>query len=685
MSDLIQTLTSTTIESIPDLARDQWIRTAGFHDPGDGGGALYRIEEGANGNGADRIAIKDRLVASLQESTSVNYRMFGAIGDGENDDGVQIKRTHEYANEHGVPVINLSGEYWIKQTNDIPIRTNVSLGQTTFHIEERYNSRSNPRFVIENDRPSESLVDDAELKTALLDQVKPGTQLIHELAPYAGCLITVADEEDRIGIRAGNYSKSGWAREEFFYVEEEGRIIGDIAWSFKDFTKITVTPCSESYLIVEGGRFFFSGETPETESRSYHHHGIAIQRSRTIVREQWMGLERGQSDDAMVPRRGFYVFSNVYDATLENIRAMPWEKNRRDKDRELWAGTYGIGGARMLNCQFRNLTAEAGWVSWGVFGTNLNKNFRVENCRLNRIDVHFHCWNLTIKDCEIGFKGIHVTGGGDLIIENTIRHGNSFVGFRRDYGSRWEGNVRLSNCKLRPTGDGRVTVLSYRPSDFNYQYQVGYGRRVTIEDLLIDYAVAPESDAPCWLMDVESFGRFSHGDRLFFPHRLDFRRISVENRDRGVRLVDIEEPSDYEQVRSGSYDGKRLFPNCTIVCEDIELERQLADDEFHLRIGHGPSGYDDRSLHPDIRLSDCDDARLHLDTDVVAAWFIRSPGSTIDTRARGSASSSGHISINGHILHSDENAGHAIESIAALEADGINLTDAYVDRLKSRH
>ena len=170
-----------------------------------------------------------------------------------------------------------------------------------------------------------------------------------------------------------------------------------------------------------------------------------------------------------------------------------------------------------------------------------------------------------------------MTGGGDLIIENTIRHGNSFVGFRRDYGSRWEGNVRLSNCKLRPTGDGRVTVLSYRPSDFNYQYQVGYGRRVTIEDLLIDYAVAPESDAPCWLMDVESFGRFSHGDRLFFPHRLDFRRISVENRDRGVRLVDIEEPSDYEQVRSGSYDGKRLFPNCTIVCEDIELERQLAD------------------------------------------------------------------------------------------------------------
>lgn len=45
--------------------------------------------------------------------------MFGAVGDSENDDGVQIKHAHAYACEHGIPIINLSGEYWIKQTNSI--------------------------------------------------------------------------------------------------------------------------------------------------------------------------------------------------------------------------------------------------------------------------------------------------------------------------------------------------------------------------------------------------------------------------------------------------------------------------------------------------------------------------------------------------------------------------------------
>src|SRR5690606_24140395 len=50
----------------------------------------------------------------------------------------------------------------------------------------------------------------------------------------------------------------------------------------------------------------------------------------------------------------------------------------------------------MLNSTFRNVTAEGSMLHWGVFGTNLNKDFRLEKCQLNRVDVHFHCWNLTI-------------------------------------------------------------------------------------------------------------------------------------------------------------------------------------------------------------------------------------------------------------------------------------------------
>ncbi|MHC4435078.1 MAG: hypothetical protein ACYTBS_24855, partial [Planctomycetota bacterium] len=252
--------TAQSLKSLPNLAEGALAETAGFHVPGDGGDALYRIQklsDRVRPNGADIIALEDGLVAILLEGEAVNYRMFGAVGDGESDDGVQIKLAHEYANRHRIPVVNLSGEFWIKQTNNIVIKTNVRWGQTIFHIDERFNHRRFARFAVLNDEPTRTLELSKEAKATLIEKIRPGVQIIEELAPYAGHLITVEDAKDRIGIRAGNYSKRGWAREELFYVEEEGRIIGDIAWEFKDFTSIKATACNNVYLVIEGGGFCF--------------------------------------------------------------------------------------------------------------------------------------------------------------------------------------------------------------------------------------------------------------------------------------------------------------------------------------------------------------------------------------------------------------------------------------------
>ncbi|MHC4404365.1 MAG: hypothetical protein ACYTG0_32320 [Planctomycetota bacterium] len=632
------------LKALPDLQEGDFVETAGFHVPGDGGGALYRIQklsEETRPNDADVIALRDGLAAVLLENEAVNYRMFGALSDGTHDDGVQIKLAHEYADKHQVPIVNLSGEFWIRETNSISITTNVHWGRTTFHIDERYNDKRRPRFVVRNDRPQQDLTLDEETKAVLLERLKPGVQIIPELAPYAGHLISVVDARDRIGIRAGaNYSRRGWAREELFYVEEEGRIIGDIAWEFKDITSVTATPCNDNYLVIEGGGLHFSGDTPADSSPGYHQLGISIQRSRTIVRDQWMGLESGRRDTSLEPRSGLYVLSGVYDVTLENIRAMPWEKNRSDKAKAVKHGTYGIGGGRMLNCTFRNLTAEAGWVAWGVFGTNLNKNFRIENCRLNRVDVHFHCWNLYISNSTIGFKGITVTGGGDLFIDNTTRHGNSFIGFRRDYGAKWDGHIRLRGCTLRPSGDHGTSVLSYHPANFDYQYPIGFARSVKIEDMVIDYSAAPESESPCWMMDVVPFSKTDANARLFFPHRVEFRNVMVEGRRQGVRLIRIPDPYRYDLRRDGLYDGSRLKPNCILICDNVQLEEltpRSPDDteQVHLLIG-GETALDyadPLALHPKIRFTDCENVSVYLGNCIASAFFERCTVNTVSAPA----------------------------------------------------
>ena len=633
-------LTVDDLKQSGTLADGEVLETSGFHAPVDGGGAFYQVRkanEDVRANEADVIALRNGLVAVLLERQAVNYRMFGAVGDGKHDDGVQIKLAHEYANKHQIPVVNASGEFWIKQTNNIRIVTNVHWGKTIFHIDERFNSKRYARFVVDNDAPPQPIALDATTKKALLNKIQPGVQIISELAPFAGCLVFVVDSNDRIGVRAGaGYSKRGWAREEFFYVEEEGRIIGDIAWSFKDLTSVTAVPCNDNYLVIEGGGFYFSGDTPENSSPGYHRHGILIKRSRMIIREQWMGLEPGKKDVSLEPRSGFYSLSRVYDVTLENIRAMPWEKNRREKDKAVKHGTYGIGGARMLNCTFRNLTADAGWVAWGVFGTNLNKNFRVENCRLNRVDVHFHCWNLHIRDCTIGFKGISVTGGGRLVIENTVRDGNYFVSFRQDYGAKWDGPIRISNCTLRPTGGRRATVLSFHPSNFDYQYPIGFGRDIMIENLTVDHRAMRTSKATCWLMDVGRFSNTENTGRLFFPERIVFRNIRVEGGAGGVRLVRLPNPYGFQLAKEGVYDVCHMRPNCRIVCDTVQLEqvspRDSKDtDNMHLLIGgEAEADYaDQQALYPSVRFTDCENVCVRLDRCIASLFFDRCTVNTV--------------------------------------------------------
>ena len=631
---------SKTFSSVAAMKKDaslqagMIVQTVGFHSPQDGGGAFYLIvtpkaKEAANEG--DVIAVSNTLHATLLEGRAVNYAMFGTVSDGKNDDGVQIKMAHEYAVAHQLPVINLSGEYWITKSNDIPIATNVSWGKSTFHLNEQFNSKSLPRFRVTNDESLQDIVFDEKTKASFLENLKPGVQVIPELAPYTNCLIQIKDDNDKVGFRnGGSYKGQSWSREELFYVEEGGSIVGDIAWAFNDYTALNATYCNSNYLTIEGGGFYLSGDNPGTKYTGYYKCGFQVERSRTIIRDQWMGLEKGKHDNSMEPRGGFYVLSHVYDVLLENIRLIPWEQNREGTDRDVGAGTYGIGGGRMLNCTFRNVTAEGTLVHWGVFGTNLNKNFRIEQCQLNRVDVHFHCWNLYIRDSVIGLRGISVTGGGNLWIENTVRLGNQFINFRADFGAVWNGDIRISNCRLVPSYNGEVSVLRHVMADFDYGYPIGSSHTAKVEDFIIDFGHAPTSQGACWVQSLVAFGKTKSGLRLFYPYDVVFRNIHVTGRDQGVRLMKIAQPYNFDIGREGGYDGIRLHPNSTMIFDNIQLEKiaaasALSADNVHFQLGDGSSASyaDEKALYAKVLFSNCQNICAYLVNGIADASFAR--------------------------------------------------------------
>lgn len=626
--------TMAALQQEASLKAEMIVQTAGYYSAGDGGAACYRIlglprEEKATEEG--RIRLNNGLYALLLHAGFVNYKMFGAVGDGRNNDSVQIRAAHAYANRMNIPVININGEYWLKEVNKIEILGNVRWGSTVFHLDERYNSKEEARFEISGRMPPVTIRLNSTEKEAFLRQFGPGVKMIPALAPYKNSLVIIADKNDRIGYRAGKkFVGQSWAREELFYVEEHGRIVGDIAWKFNDYTSLTAYPADDSYLTIEGGTFYLSGDSPGVHYEGYRKNGFVIRRSRTIIRDQWVGLAPGKKDVAMDPRSGFYSFSCVYDITLENVRLVPWEQDREGTDRDVPAGTYGIGAARIMNGTFRNVTAEGSPVHWGVFGTNLNKNFRIERCTLNRVDVHFHCWNLYIRDSSIGYRGISVTGGGDLFIENTICYSRCFINFRRDFGSRWDGHIRLRNCRFIPAIPGETSVLEFNPMDFDYKYPIGFGRTIKMDDLIIDFSAQPDSTSPCWLVKVPDFSVMKHGGRLFFPYDAAFRNILVEGREKGVRLVETADPGMYDIGKKGSYNGSRLSSNSRWLFEHIQLERLdpaeiSAGSPLHIRLGKGKkTGQQDPfSLYPEIVFVDCKDIAGDLDGNAADVSFER--------------------------------------------------------------
>lgn len=606
-----------TVKVIPSLVSlqdgsvsakaNEIIETLGYFNPGDGGRACYEIVNSLDGEFGESITVN--LYAKLLSTEYVNYKMFGAQGDGVSDDGEAILKAHSYANKKKIPVVNPSGEFWIKKTKRIPIQTNTFWGNTIFHIDESFNLPREPHFEILPDEEGKAIVLDQKTKASLVEKLKPGTKFIPELEAYRNCLVVVSDEEDRIGRRYGpDYNPRGWAREEFFYVEEHGRIIGDIAWTFQNYTHLMAYPCGYGYLTLEGGTFLMSGDNPGVLGGPYHQNGILIRRSRTIIRNQWVGLEPGRADISLTPRSGFYTFSHVYDILLENVRLIPWEKIRKEPEKTLKAGTYGIGGARVLCGTFRNLTAEGSPIHWGVFGTNLFKNFRIENCRLNRVDVHFHGWNITIKDSEIGQKGLTLTGGGELIIENTRVFNNVFLNFRSDYGAKWDGPIRILNSRVIAQGRGNVSLMTMTPGDFDYKYPVVFGKQILVQDFIF---VSEEkwNESTYSLIRFPKFSVAKEGGRLVFPSRIEFTNIQVDGRERGVSLFELPDVSSFDlREKKGGLLYGRFQPNSSWKFSNVQLD----SDSLGLSLDRTQEFADDKALFPAITFTDCQGVSVDL-------------------------------------------------------------------------
>lgn len=434
------------------------------------------------------VWIKIVLVSALplRAAEIVTYEAFGAIGDGVHDDMPAICEAHAYANANGLSVkTRPDATYHLgRRALTAIIATDTDWGTSRFTIDDR---------DVEDHQVSlfevRSLLPPGELQIHRLtrDQKRIGMQPDHDL------YVLVKSDRIKRYIRRGLNQNSGTSQQDCFILRRDGTIEGDIDWDYDHISSIEAYPIDENTLTLRGGVFTtFANNMSQEVGYNYWYRNILVARSNTVVD----GLTHYVVAETAVghPYKGFLSVINCANVTLRNCFATGHKtyKTIGNAGKPVSMGSYdyaanSVVNFTMINCRMNHILDRT---RWGVIGTNFCKNILLEDCVLSRMDTHMGVsGSYVIRRCTLGIRGLNAIGRGLLKVEDSTIHDSSMITLRADYGSTWEGDVEIRNCRWIPAERNLSGMFLFNLSN-DGQHDFGYPcfmpRAVTIDGLYID-------------------------------------------------------------------------------------------------------------------------------------------------------------------------------------------------------
>lgn len=439
------------------------------------------------------LYVSEADVQSFSKSGYVFYSNFGAAGNGSTDDANAIAATHAYANQENLDVkADAGATYYIggKEQTAI-IQTSTDFGTASFLIDDtEVEDRNAPIFEVRSKLES--------FKIESLTSLKRNQKRVK--IPLPGpCLITVTDADTMRYIRFGLNQNNGSAQTDIFVVDKKGKVDGNapIIWDFEQITECTAIPIDEETLTITGGIFTTIANGAESKY-TYYNRNLAIRRSNVVVD----GLEHrvtGEGEQG-APYGGFLNIRDSAFVTVKNtlLTGHKMYSTIGSAGLPVNMGSYDIIVNRSVNVSFINCSQTNDINDsyyWGIMGSNFSKNLLYDNCTLSRFDAHMGVANATIRNSTLGHMGINAIGTGTLLLENTTVHGRNLVNLRPDYGSTWQGNFIIRDCRFIPS-NGRITTASliggFNSTLHDFGYTCHMPNKIVINNLYIDDSNHPE-------------------------------------------------------------------------------------------------------------------------------------------------------------------------------------------------
>lgn len=399
----------------------------------------------------------------------VRYKDFGAVGDGKTDDFDALIKAHAHANEKGLPVkAEDKATYYIGGANKtIIINTNTDFGTASFIIDDT---------ELENNGASVFSVSSAQKPIKIKDvkSLRKGQSSISTKLP-SSCIISVTNDKVKRFIRFGGNQNSGRAQTDVFLTDQRGRVDPDtpIIWDFDYISKMVAYPLDDETLTIKGGQFTTIAHSKV--STEYHKRGISITRSNVVI-DGIKHLIKGEGKNGP-PYSGFISVSNCANVTIRDSafsgRKVYYKIGNAGSRTPM--GTYALSLTAALNVslirciQINDIMDRS---IWGIMGTNFCKNLTLDGCKLSRFDAHQGVTNATIRNSTLGYMGVKLTGFGNFLIENTTVKAPDFIHLRPDYGSTWDGEIVIRNCRFEPSHVSNsldiISGLNNGQHDFGY-------------------------------------------------------------------------------------------------------------------------------------------------------------------------------------------------------------------------
>jgi hypothetical protein len=419
----------------------------------------------------------------------VTYEAFGAVGDGITDDLPAICAAHAHANTHGLPVrSDPKATYHLgRRALTAIIATDTDWNTSRFLIDDSQGVENHraPLFEVVSLLPAVPLA---------IERLAQGQTRL-DLRPAGDLLVLVENAQRRIFVRRGLNQNAGTAQQEVFILRRDGSLEGGVDWDYDVVTRVEARPIDPQPLVLSGGSFTHVGNRMAQEKGyNYWSRNLRISRSNTEVRDLTHRVT-GETDVGR-PYDGFLNIRQCAHITLRNC-SIDGRKTFRTlgaAGRPVSMGTYGYSVSLVVNFRMLGCRMDEGRLNdrsrWGVIASNFMKNILLEDCALSRMDVHQGVsGSFVIRRSTLGHAGLNAVGRGRLVVEDSVLHGRNLIRFRSDYGSPWDGDVLIRNCRWIPhAGDVASPVMFALSNDgtHDFGYPCSMPREVRIDGLFVD-------------------------------------------------------------------------------------------------------------------------------------------------------------------------------------------------------